>query len=85
MTISALDVGQIADALVQIMRSDIPLEQAREIVAGVLPEDRPAVTQAFAARAWEDEGEPVPDRGARIRDWLASVVENPSGSVRARL
>lgn len=75
MTISALDVGQVADRLVQIMRSDVPLEQAREIVAGLQAGDRPAVTQAFVARAWEDEGEPVPARGVRIRDWLEGVED----------
>lgn len=77
MTISALDVGQVADRLVQIMRSEVPLAQAREIVAGVSATDRPAVAQAFAARAWEDEGEPVPARGARIRDWLLGVGDAP--------
>jgi hypothetical protein len=73
MTISALDVGRIADALVQVMRSDVPLEQARAIMADVLPEDRPAVLEAFVARGWQDEGELVPERGARLQDWLADL------------
>lgn len=73
MTISALDVGRCADALVQLMRSDAPLEQAREVLYGIPDEDRPAVARAFAARAWEDEGEPVSERGARLRDWLAGA------------
>lgn len=70
MTISALEVGRRADALVQIMRSEEPLDQAREIMDGVPAEDWPAVALAFAARAWEDDGEPAPDRGIRIQDWL---------------
>ena len=73
MTISALDVGRIADALVQVMRSDVPLEQARAIMADVLPEDRPAVLEAFVARGWQDEGELVTERGARLQDWLADL------------
>ena len=73
MTISALDVGRIADGLVQVMRSDVPLEQAREIMADVLPEDRPAILEAFVARGWQDEGEMGPERGARLQDWLAGI------------
>jgi hypothetical protein len=73
MTISALEVGRIADALVQVMRSDVPLEQAREIMAGVAPGDRPAVMEAFVARGWLDEGEMVPERGVRLQDWLAGL------------
>lgn len=73
MAVSALEVGRVADALVQVMRSDVPLEQAREIMDGVAPEDRPAIVQAFAARGWEDEGEPVPARGARLQDWLTGA------------
>lgn len=70
MTISALEVGRRADALVQIMRSEQPLDEAREIMDGVEPGDWPDVAQAFSARAWEDDGEPAPDRGVRIQDWL---------------
>lgn len=77
MTISALDVGRLADALVQIMRSDVPLEQARDVMADVSAEDGPAVAEAFAARGWQDDGEPVPARGARLRDWLAGVGDLP--------
>lgn len=75
MTISALDVGRHADALVQLMRSDEPLEQARAIMDAVSPEDRPDVVRAFAARGWEDEGEPVPARGARLHDWLTGTAD----------
>ena len=73
MTISALEIGRRADALVQIMRSEEPLDGAREIMEGVLSEDWPDVAQAFTARGWEDEGEPAPDRGVRIQDWLMGV------------
>lgn len=74
MTISALDVGRLADALVQLMRSSTPLEQAHGIMVGVLPPDWPAVAEAFTARGWQDEGLPVPDRGVRIHDWLLGLT-----------
>lgn len=77
MAISALEVGQRADALVRLVRSDAPLEQAYEIMDGISAEDRSAVTQAFVARAWEDDGEPVPVRGARLQDWLVGLREAP--------
>lgn len=75
MAMSALDIGRVADALVQVMRSDVPLEQAREIMAAVSAEDRPAVTEAFVARGWQDDGEPVPARGARLQDWLTGAQD----------
>lgn len=70
MATSALEVGRRADALVQIMRSEEPLGEARRIMDGVAAEDWPDVAQAFSARAWEDDGEPAPDRSVRIQDWL---------------
>ena len=77
MAISALDVGRFADALVQVMRSDATLDDARAIIADIPAEDRPVVARAFAARAWEDEGEPVPKRGALIQDLFAEMRDRP--------
>ena len=77
MTISALEVGRRADALVQLLRSDAPLDQAYAIMDGISAEDRADITQAFVARAWEDDGEPVPVRGARLQDWLVGLRATP--------
>ena len=75
MTISALEVGRRADALVQIMRSEELLDEARDIMDEVAAEDWPDVARAFTARGWEDDGEPAPDRGVRIEDWLMGVAD----------
>ena len=73
MTISTLDVGRHADALVQLMRSDEPLDQAHGIMVGVLPPDWLDIAEAFAARGRQDDGLPATARAARIHDWLTRV------------
>ncbi|RYC29665.1 hypothetical protein D3273_22910 [Lichenibacterium minor] len=77
MTMSALEVGMRADALVQIMRSDVPLEHARGLVNGTSDEDVKAIIEAFRRRGWVDDNLPVPDRGGRLLDWLAGLGDNP--------
>lgn len=59
MTMSVLEVGMRADALVQIMRSDAPLESARGLLDGTSDEDVEAIVEAFRRRGW------VPDTGPR--------------------
>ena len=73
MTMSAFEIGMRADALVQIMRSDAPLESARGLMDGVSSQDRESVTKAFVARGWEDDNLPVPDRGTHLHDWLVGL------------
>lgn len=70
MTISALELGRCVDALVQLVASGEPFDLAPEIVAGVPEEDRPALAEAFAHRAWADDHRPVTDRVQRMHDWL---------------
>ena len=77
MTIDGPEVDRHAAALVRLMRSDAPLGQAHDIIAGISGSDRPLVVRAFVKAAWEDAGLPVPDRGARLHDWLVGLRGDP--------
>ena len=77
MTMNALEVGQRADALVQLMQSDAAPEQAHAIMAGVSAEDVEAILVAFRWQGWARENIPVPERGQRILDLIARLPDDP--------
>ena len=75
MTMSALEVGMRADALVQLMRSDASLDHVRQIVDGLSDDDVKAVLVAFRWRGWAEENIPVPDRGHVILNRIAGLPD----------
>lgn len=77
MAISALELGRRVDALVQLAASGEPFDLAPEMVDGVPAEDRPALAEAFARRAWADGGEPASDRARRLHEWLTGARPAP--------
>ena len=69
MTMNDFDLARRVISLVELVQSDEPLEQATVIAADVWGLDRPALAQTFG-KVWADEGRPLPERAARIYDWL---------------
>ena len=76
MTMNALDLARRVTSLVELVQSDEPLEQASDIAADVWGRNRPALAEAFE-KVWADDGRSLPERAARIRDWLVGIGTIP--------
>ena len=77
MTISDDETARHAASLVRLMESDEPLGRAHRIMANVMSGDWPKVTDAFVRLGWQSDDKDVPERGARLQDWLVRLRDEP--------